>query len=261
VKPYELFEVLAGKTWRSIERFSRQKIHLGEDAITSNNLDALASIGPSCVFVEDTRSTESTKGCDFELWIGSDALSWKRYAVQAKKIQPSTSKYGQLNHKVGVRGILQIDILDQYAKANRALPIYCFYNYSMNEYLWNCGLPCNVEQLGCSVTPSSTVRATLTERGTKNFTHIHGQKSTYPWRCLTRCPKFITPTGDQVNNWPSPETYTYLTLPPPLRTLRSLGDAPIQFSFRDQPQIFSNETQFLPGWLGIVDVGNQSNDG
>ena len=132
MKPHELFEVLAGKTWHSIDRFTRNRIHLGEDAITSNNLDALTSASPACVFIEDTRALESTKGCDFELWIGSLHVGWRRYAVQAKKIQASSSRYASLAHKVA--GVPQIDILDTYAGANRALAIYCFYNYSTKSY-------------------------------------------------------------------------------------------------------------------------------
>jgi hypothetical protein len=62
MEPYELFEVLASKTWRSIERFSRRQIHLGEDAITSHNLDSLESAEPQCTFVEDTRVDESSCG-------------------------------------------------------------------------------------------------------------------------------------------------------------------------------------------------------
>ncbi len=162
MKPYEFFEMLAGATWRSIERFSRNRIHLGEDAITSINLDALAMAAPSCVLYEDTRVTESTKGCDFELWIGSDSEGWRRYAVQAKKID-SSGRYASLGHKVG--GTPQIDILEKYATANRALPIYCFYNNSQKPFSWNCPLPTQREQLGCSVAPSQVVRDALSRRG------------------------------------------------------------------------------------------------
>lgn len=184
MQPYELFEVLAEKTWRSIERFSRNSIHLGEDAITSLNLDALASARPAFVFAEDTRSDESTKGCDFEMWIGSDSVGWRRYAVQAKKLQISSGRYTSLAHEVG--GTPQIDILESYAAANRALPIYCFYNRSNKAYQWNCSLPNCAEQLGCSVTPLGVARSALAKHGGRNFSFVHAQVETLPWRCLVR---------------------------------------------------------------------------
>jgi hypothetical protein len=256
MKPYELFEVLAGKTWRSIERFSRNRIHLGEDAITSNNLDALASAGPACVFIEDTRAQESTKGCDFELWIGSSYMGWRRYAVQAKKIHVSSSRYASLAHEVG--GVPQIDILDAYASANRALPIYCFYNHSTKPYKWNCSLSPELEQLGCSVTPSFVVRKAIAKHGARNFTHMHSQQETLPWRCLLRCPSFVSKSASGHAGWPSLADSFYPQLPAPLQRLRA---QPGRISFEDQPDLFNSNNRFRPQWIGIVDVAGQSRDG
>lgn len=255
MKPYELFEVLAGKTWRSIERFSRNRIHLGEDAITSNNLDALASAGPACVFLEDTRADESTKGCDFELWIGSSQMGWRRYAVQAKKIQISSSRYASLAYEVA--GTPQIDILDAYADANRALAIYCFYNNSTSPYEWNCNLSPELEQLGCSVTPSSVVRAAIGKHGARNYTYIHSQRQTLPWRCLVRCPSFVSNTARGHVGWPSIEENFYPQLPAALRRLRAQAG---QISFQDCPDLFNSNNRFRPLWIGIVDVEAQSRD-
>ncbi|MDM0010894.1 hypothetical protein QTH87_00450 [Variovorax sp. J22P168] len=256
MKPYELFEVLAGKTWRSIERFSRNRIHLGEDAITSNNLDALASAGPACVFLEDTRAQESTKGCDFELWIGSSYLGWRRYAVQAKKIQVSSSRYASLAHEVS--GVLQIDILDAYAGANRALALYCFYNHSTKPYNWNCNLAPELEQLGCSVTPSRVVRAAIAKHGARNYTHLHSQPETLPWRCLLRCPNFVSKGAPGHSGWPSLAENFYPQLPAALQRLRAQGG---KISFEDLPELFNSNIQFRPQWVGVVDVGGQSRDG
>lgn len=255
MKPYELFEVLAGKTWRSIDRFSRNRIHLGEDAITSNNLDALASAGPACVFLEDTRAQESTKGCDFELWIGSSYLGWRRYAVQAKKIQVSSSRYASLAHEVA--GTPQIDILDAYAKANGALAVYCFYNHSKKSYKWNCNLSSEVEQLGCSVTPSSVVRAAIAKHGSRNFVYLHAQPETLPWRCLVRCPKFISKTASVHAGWPSAEGF-HSELPTILQRLRAQRG---NISFEDQPELFNSNNRFRPKWIGIIDVTAEGRGG
>jgi len=83
MKPYELFEILAGTTWRSIEGFGRRRIQLGEDAITSNHLYALDSAGSDCWSIEDTRSQESTRGCDFEF--GSAAIKSDGGAMRCKQ--------------------------------------------------------------------------------------------------------------------------------------------------------------------------------
>jgi hypothetical protein len=256
MKPFELFEVLAGKTWRSIDRFSRNRIHLGEDAITSNNLDALASAAPSCIFIEDTRAQESTKGCDFELWIGSAYLGWRRYAVQAKKIQASSGRYSCLAHQVA--GIRQIDILDAYARANRAFPTYCFYNHSIKGYKWNCNRPVEVEQLGCSVTPSSIVRAALAKHGARNFTYMHSQPATLPWRCLLRCPNFIARAPLAHPGWSGLADCVYPSLPAALQHVRLQGGP---FSFQDQPELFSSNSHLRPQWIGIVDVGDEVRSG
>jgi hypothetical protein len=254
MKPYELFEVLAGTTWRSIERFSRNRIHLGEDAITSINLDALAVAQPSCILWEDTRATESTKGCDFELWIGSSGTDWKRYAVQAKKIHFPSGRYASLVHDVG--GVAQIDILDRYANANRALPVYCFYNNSTKPFSWNCPLPKQTEQLGCSVAPSSVVRKAIVKWGGKNFQSIHANDSTIPWRCLVRCPAFIGATATGHTGWPPLDQVSYGQLPSALQRMQKhVSLSPFD---DDTAELFSLESQLRPGWVGIIDVGAET---
>lgn len=246
----ELFELLAAKTWRSLERFSRNRIHLGEDAITSNNLDTLAAAAPGCVFLEDTRATESTKGCDFELWIGSDALGWTRYAVQAKKINFASGHYRSLGHLVAK--VPQIDILERYAAAYRALPIYCFYNNSAAHYSWNCLLQNRPEQLGCSVAPSSVVREALSIRGARNFAHIHGNVATLPWRCLVRCPNLFGSTAHGHPGWPPLNRFWYERLPPSVQMMR--GGSAIADIGEDDDALASRQLELRPGWIGIVDV-------
>src|SRR5688572_21752390 len=113
----ELFELLARSNWGTLERSYRRRVLFGEDAITSINLNALASL-PHTVVAEDTRVTEATRGCDFELWIGSDHVGWLRYAVQAKKVKVRSSRYTKLKYTVSGRD--QIDVLERYARANRA---------------------------------------------------------------------------------------------------------------------------------------------
>jgi len=253
MKPYELFEILAGTTWRSIEGFGRRRIQLGEDAITSNHLYALDSAGSDCWSIEDTRSQESTRGCDFELWIGSDQVGWRRYAVQAKKIKPSTSRYDSLAHKVGPE--LQIDILERYAKANRAMPIYCFYNHTDKPANWNCCLPYEQAQFGCTVTPSYVVGAALSKHGARNFNYFHERPETFPWRCLVRCSKFIEKDITGTRGWPSITDYFHKILPTPLNHFRESSEI---FNFIDQPKLFTTEVALRPAWVVIIETKSES---
>ena len=46
------------------------------------------------------------------------------------------------------------------------------------------------KQLGCTITPSSTIKETLSQYGGKNFNNIHRAARTLPWRCLA-CPELV----------------------------------------------------------------------
>ena len=191
-----LIESVSALIWKNVGLYHRYGVSYGEDAITSALLVAIAEASPRNLLLKDTRPSESTKGCDFDLWIGGHRLGWYRYAVQAKKISVSTEYYRALNHMVGSAKVPQIDILDRYASRNAATPLYCFYNFVDRPIgrEWHCPLPKDEEQLGCTVTPSSVVRAALSTKGRRNFSAIHDDYRTVPFRCLWRCPE-VLPQG------------------------------------------------------------------
>lgn len=252
MQPVALFETLAQSTWKTLDRSHRRRVLFGEDAITSIILNSLASL-PHSVVAEDTRIQESTKGCDFELWLGNDHSGWSRYALQAKKLTVSSSVYAKLNHKVGGRP--QIDILDQYARANGAAALYCFYNHSLQPHGWNCPLPRDTEQLGCSVAPSATVRRALFGRGRRNFSWIHLQPGTMPWRCLVRCPHLAP--GSSIHSddsWSDGSSYHHAELPASLRHLRETRG---QIAVQDTHDLFNPEVGLRPGWVAVVDSKGQ----
>jgi hypothetical protein len=249
-----LFEVLASTTWHTILRAHRNRIVFGEDAITSINLNAIVSLNARSIAVEDTRVDEAHKGCDFELWIGSDGPGWARYAVQAKKITLRTSRYEQLNHKV--RGQRQLDVLNTYARRVRAAPLYCFYNFANPVSSWNCALPRDEPQLGCMVTPAAVVDEALRlRRGSRNFAWMHRQPETIPWRCLIKCPR------DHQHSFPSyapsrstdPAAHHHRQLPAELQVLRTQGRA---YQLVDPTQLrYDGQRELLPRWTAIVDTG------
>ncbi len=249
MRSHELFEVLARTTWISVGRSFGQRIQLGEDAITSVNLIAIASHKSKCVVVEDTRVHESIKGCDFELWVGSAFLGWNRYAIQAKKIDPASSRYAQLNHKVGKTR--QIDLLETYAKLNRAASLYCFFNNSTKPYTWSCNLEEEKEQLGCSVTPSGVVRTAIGKRGARNFTWVHNSPSTLPWRCLVRCPELFDRELPPRVGWQPRVDYWHSTLPPEMTRLQETRST----EALDNPtHLYHPDSPLRPSWIGVIDV-------
>jgi hypothetical protein len=250
--PREIFETLAKTTWNTLEHAHRHKIRFGEDAFTSIHLSMLASFPSSRIFFEDTRVDEAWKGCDLELWVGRKE-GWYRYAIQAKKIDVSESTYKKLNYKSGKSKKSQIDLLKDYADQNRAFPMYLFFNYSKEDFSWNCGLQTDEEQLGCSMTPSFVVRDALTKRGGKKFSFIHDYWLTVPWRCIIDCQcekKYLLPYLHRIF-----KEYLYDQLPPEISALRSRSQ-----SERDElPREPSDESTVLrPRWIGIIDLTDQS---
>ena len=255
MKTYELFETLAATVWYAIPHARARKIQLGEDAITTMNLLALDAAPIPTVIVEDTRIDESTKGADWEFWIGSDLFGWNRYAVQAKKINPRLS-YDKLGHRVKASGMLQIDILERYAKANRAAPIYCLYNSVPLPVPWHCNPSLDPKQLGCSVTPSRIIRKALAKRGGRMFSSIHSSPETLPWRCLVKCPIIVQGGSVHPNVLAVPDINNHFEeLPPELQRRRVVETALETVTIQDDlGSLFNREVRLRPRWLGLIDL-------
>jgi hypothetical protein len=266
-KSEKIFEKLAVTTWETILNAFVEQISYGEDAITSVNLLSLKNESLGNLALQDTRPKESKKGCDFEFWIGSDKKGWLRYAIQAKKITVSSNRYSSLAHKVN--GVPQIDILESYSLANRAIPIYCFFNsskkvLSINSY---CPKYKKTEELGCSVTPLKTVRKALKTRGARTFQWFHNREETLPWSCLVRCPKLI-------DHWTlsklglNMKEMIHKELPEILHSLlrgESSELLPEQLDKDDYSEqlvnsnLFSQQVNFRPRWIGVVNLDNDKN--
>jgi hypothetical protein len=250
MRPVDLLEVLASTTWLTILRANRNHISFGEDAITSINLNAIASMNARSIAVEDARVDEAHKGCDFEMWIGNDRRGWSRYAVQAKKITVRSGRYEKLSR--AVRGRSQIEILDDYAKRVRAAPVYCFYNFSPHVMNWNCALPRDDTQLGCMVAPSVVVEQALRLRGCRGFGWMHVQPESIPWRCLLTCVrdhrhkyKAYAPS-----RWPHPEAHHHRRLPDALQMLRSERR---RVGMIEKEPMDRKDEGLYPRWTVVVD--------
>lgn len=189
-----LLETLARDTWNRIHDGHELNVYQGETTITDCLLLEILRFGSPLLRVfKTTPASEATWGTDWEWWVGQPGR-WLRYAVQAKRIVLPGERYDTLGKKVGAES--QLNVLDRYASGGRAIPIYCFYNFAdrldYTDY-WHCDGPIDAPQLGCSITPAAVVRTALSNRGCRSFSYVHRQESTYPWRCLLRCPPFVAP--------------------------------------------------------------------
>ena len=288
----QLFEQIAATTWDTLESAHRNHFQFGEDAITSVNLHTFVNSSSRILAFEDTRAVEAKKGCDFELWIGTDQKGWYRYAAQAKKIDVRTRRYGKLKHMVG--GQRQIDILNTYAKDVRAMPIYCLYSYASNVRYWNCTTTkMKKTQLGCMITPAAVIEEAMSRRGGQTFASLHRVPDTLPWRCLLHSPNHqLVGAGQCIDStmrelkatrWASPESYRHASLPPHIekRWRKRFGqreEPPVQRrlppdaigfvtqispfgreSTSDSPYV-EDESGMCPRWTLVVDTTDQRGD-
>lgn len=255
-----IFEILALATWDILGNAYHNRIAYSEDAITSSNLLILKNERYRQLVVDDTRVDESNKGCDFEFWVGSDistrGFGWHRYAIQAKKLSVSNDRYNSLAHKVG--GRLQIDILADYAQANNAIPLYCLFNHSLCHQSIRpaCCMIRNIKELGCSITPLSTVRVSLNTRGARTFNWFHSRPETLPWSCLLRCPKLSS-------YWPASSTgfdfekTAYTSLPD---GLRQLVDGDITAAQLINSNLFSSNVALWPSFIGVLNTSEKDDN-
>jgi hypothetical protein len=247
-----LFEKLAFTTWEAIENAFEQKISFGEDAITSINLLALKNASFPDLVIADTRAEESIKGCDFEFWIGTYSSGWYRYAIQAKKITVSSERYQSLSHKVA--GTNQINILETYAKANGALPLYCLFNFSRNTLASSTSCPNfkDIKEFGCSITPLNTIKLALRTRGARNFEWFHSRSETLPWSCLVRCPQINSHWSDKILGMNYQDAY-HKKLPFNLSRMLEHPGETAQFL---DTNTFSRNIEYRPRWIGVINKEN-----
>jgi hypothetical protein len=234
----KLFEKLASYTWQRILSSEKFNISQGEETITDLNLLEIAMSQSSEVTVVKTaKYKEKDQGTDWEWWIGNNRIGYLRYAVQAKKIDKHFIHYKALGHKVDSEK--QIDILERYAQNNRAIPLYCFYNYSQNTNLkpyWHCNLPPDNEQFGCTITPLKNVKQALQQRGKRTFDFLHSFSSTKPWRCLVRCPSLrqVYKYGTPTDTWDFDNVFVYPRLPTSLAYAMEMNSEFRPYDYQNQ---------------------------
>ncbi|MHB9330633.1 DUF6615 family protein [Phytobacter ursingii] len=186
-----VFSDISEYVWNLLHDGKKLGISIGEETISDLILLEIARRDYNYVTImKTTKDKESVKGTDWEWWIGSRQTGWIRYAIQAKKMDYNQYSYKKLKHEVGKNKILQHNILYQYAKNTKAVPLYAFYNYprhaKLDEY-WNCKKPISKKKMGITVANLEVVVSAIHKKRGKNFESIHKVKTTYPLCCLLEC--------------------------------------------------------------------------
>lgn len=253
----KLFEELASATWDRIQVGEELQCSQGEETITDLNLLELKRADLRNLHIRKvTKAEESKSGIDWEWWIGSNSRGWWRYAVQAKKLNQDR-RYSALRHKIGHH--YQIDILEEFARLNRCIPLYCFYNFTEEDTrsYWHCSLPYEPTQFGCTIAPLDVVRNVFARNKPKSFGAVHGHAAVFPWRCLVKCPELL-PTPQSGGHFLATGAFSQITpypvLPPFLRNQQRevlVRELPNDYY---NPNIIVNNSQVYPRRIVVVDV-------
>lgn len=252
-KVTDLFEGLARETWDFLLLGSKYACVPSEETITDRHLLQMAAAELSFLKVfKATKNLEGRCGFDWEWWIGGRHSGWIRYAIQAKKINMRTFHYSGI--KQTVRGKPQIEILKDFARAQRATPLYCFYNSKLEQgrACWHCDEPYDEKQLGCVLVPLEDVEESLRQGGTKYLNVLFLRRS-IPWRCLFRCNRERTyfPFHEVPHFWrpEKPALYVYEQMPKGVGDVlgspelydSALGGYPKRVVTLDTWEMFGNE--------------------
>ena len=271
---------LSNDTWerlRDIKSLSAHpaqfgSVRLGEETITDLlMLDLNRQKLPSVRFIQTSRADEASQGTDFEWWVGAHGRGWFRFAIQAKKLHVQSARYRGLTY--ASKGKTQITRLEEYAKTNRAKPLYCLYNYSdqvdPSQHWHCCQRPFQIEELGCTITPSRNIQKAIDSQGMKNFGFIHSQPDTVPLRCLISCPKIrqsfplVDSTATPIIQSPLVDDDAYHVELPQMLHVEALSndsnyDGEVLYQELD-PEFYNYEVGF-PRWIGVSEFSSDQLD-
>lgn len=166
-----------------------------EETITELNLVELGTKYPNQIKTQNkfSRYQESKTGADWdwELWLGSGNL-WLPLSIQAKKLNPKTLKYEELNYQPQKSPMTQMDTLinNSLLSMPPKIPIYVFYNYWDSKKFHSPWLyplfPRSIHALGCGISPALTIK--FSNKRSNKLADI--SKVMYPWNCLICCQGF-----------------------------------------------------------------------
>lgn len=253
----ERFEELSRSIWTNIYLSNKYSTIYGEETITNSILLILAKQEYLNIKILQTpKNIEGVQGTDWEWFVGSSKSGWIRYVIQAKKLNLNTNRYETLHYKVGnsKNGKYQIDLLQNFAEVNGAVPLYSFYNYypqAKQSKHWHCNRRFDIELLGWTFTTLSNVKEAINTRGYRTFDKVH-QFITLPISCLF---KEIYKRNMTINKKLGfmGETISILeTLPPEFSNANEIG------TLNEFPEaVYNPKAKYYPKRIAIIDLSEE----
>ena len=193
-------ERIAESIWNRLREARRWGVRLGEETLTDLLvLDFLMSTPSHNIrFIPTIKPKEAVQGTDLVVYVRRGANKADIYAVQAKRLYERN--YNCLNARSGSSNGHQINILEDYARALRAIPLYLLFNHvddKDSDSAWQCCQTIDKRQFGCTLVPSWRIRDAISTRGCRTFKYIHSDLAALPWRCAFACPNNLT-AWDQI---------------------------------------------------------------
>lgn len=144
--------------------------------------------------IKFSKRKEGKEGADWEWWLVSPGTRLG-LRVQAKKLDPKTLRYKDLNY-ITPSGTRQIDLLIRKAingKYGRTLPIYVLYNFwdcDMYYAPWLCkSHKRDVRLLGCGIVDARAL-ISIVNQGKDRLQDVADMM--YPWSCIICCKRYST---------------------------------------------------------------------
>ena len=191
-----LFESISRITWEWLGQARQLRLSFSEETVTDIAALQIAGAASRLVrVVKATKQQERQYGLDWMWFIGSPSQGYRRYVVQAKKITLNSSpnfSY-RIRHRVSRTpgSEFQMERLQRCAIRARATPLYCFYNnvgLALATRYWHCRTypkqPDDIRQMGCTIVPLDVVEAVHRPHHRKDFSSVHQDNRSMPWRCL-----------------------------------------------------------------------------
>ena len=142
----ELYKEISSSIWDRIPFSYNIGFRYSEVTITENLLFDIYKFSidnPSLAINIFEAKNEKANGNDLELCLEIEPSKYVILVIQAKKLYFTTQKYRSISHKVNDK--YQIELLEDYAKREKAIPLYMFYNYApdfknKNQKYYGCTL-------------------------------------------------------------------------------------------------------------------------
>lgn len=127
----ELYKNISSSIWDRIPFSYSMGFRYSEVTITENLLFDIYKFNinnPSLAINIFEAKNEKANGNDLELCLEIEPNKYVILVIQAKKLYFRTQKYRSISHQVNKK--YQIELLEDYAKREKAIPLYMFYNYA-----------------------------------------------------------------------------------------------------------------------------------